>query len=109
MMTIHLDSSGRHPVAKIEGELSIYTAEQLKTPLYALLQQHTELELDLSAVSEIDGAGLQILIAAKREAYRQGLALKLTRHSAAVLEVFDLCNMAQFFGDPLILSEPRRD
>ena len=108
MMTIHLDSSGRHPVAQIEGELSIYTVAELKPQLYTLLQQHAELELDLAAVSELDGAGLQILIAAKREANRQGSTLKLTRHSAAVLEVFDLCNMAQFFGDPLILSEPKQ-
>lgn len=108
-MTIRCHTRGDHPVAQIEGELSIYTAATLKPQLYTLLRQHAELELDLSAVSEMDGAGLQILIAAKREANRQGSTLKLSGHSAAVLEVFDLCNMAHFFGDPLILSEPRQE
>lgn len=104
-MGIRLNSVGMLPVLVIEGELSIYTAAELKPQLYSIVQQHAELELDLSAVSEIDSAGLQLLIAAKREAADSGRILRLCQHSPAVLEVFDLCNMAAFFGDPLIISE----
>jgi anti-sigma B factor antagonist len=107
-MPIRLDNTGLAAVVMIEGELSIYTAAELKPQLYNVLQQHAELELDLSAVSEMDSAGLQVLIATKREAAGSGRVLRLTQHSPAVLEVFDLCNMAAFFGDPLIISEQRR-
>lgn len=107
-MPIRLDNTGLFAVVQIEGELSIYSAAELKPQLYSVLQQHVELELDLSAVSEMDSAGLQLLIAAKREAQALGRTLRLTQHSPAVLEVLDLCNMAAFFGDPLIISEPRR-
>jgi hypothetical protein len=41
---------------------------------------------------------------AKREATRVGTTLRLAGHSRAVLEVFDLCNLAAFFGDPLVIS-----
>jgi anti-anti-sigma factor len=68
------------------------------------LAQPGELEIDLSQVSELDGAGLQQLLLAKREATRVGNTLRLVSHSRAVLEVFDLCNLAAFFGDPLIIS-----
>lgn len=107
-MTIRVDTSGANAVMHIEGELSIYTAAEVKPQLYSALQQNAELELDLSAVSEMDSAGLQLLIAAKREAADRGVTLRLTQHSPAVLEVLDLCNMAPFFGDPLIISEQRR-
>jgi hypothetical protein len=30
--------------------------------------------------------------------------LRLAGHSRAVLEVFDLCNLAAYFGDPLVIS-----
>lgn len=106
-MAIRLENAGVMPVLMIEGELSIYTAAELKPQLYNILQQHTALELDLSGVSEIDSAGLQLLIAAKREASDTGTILRLSHHSPAVLEVFDLCNMAAFFGDPLIISDQR--
>ncbi len=106
-MAIRIDASGTMPVLAIEGELSIYTAAGLKPQLSNLLLQHRELELDLYAVNEIDSAGLQLLIATKREATVSGRVLRLTNHSPAVLEAFDLCNMAAFFGDPLIISEHR--
>ncbi|MDX1678795.1 STAS domain-containing protein [Arsukibacterium sp.] len=106
-MAIRFDASGVVPSMIIEGELSIYTAAELKPQLYHLIQQHSDISLDLSEVSEFDGAGLQLLIAAKREAVTRGHALRLNHHSLAVLEVFDLCNMASFFGDPLIIPDRR--
>jgi anti-sigma B factor antagonist len=88
----------------IEGEMSIYTAAELKAQLLPHLGLPGELEINLSQVSELDGAGLQLLILAKREATRLGVTLRLAWHSRAVLDVFDLCNLAAFFGDPLIIS-----
>lgn len=106
-MTIRFDASGLTPLLVIEGELSIYTAAELKPQLCGLIQQHNNIELDLSAVSEMDGAGLQLLIAAKREAADCGHSFRLNNHSPAVLDAFDLCNMAAFFGDPLIIPDRR--
>lgn len=88
----------------IEGEMSIYTAAELKAQLLPHLGLAGDLEIDLSQVSELDGAGLQLLLLAKREAARVGATLHLSWHSRAVLEVVDLCNLAGFFGDPLVLS-----
>lgn len=88
----------------IEGVISIYTAAEFKAQLLPHLAQPSELEIDLSQVSELDGAGLQQLLLAKREATRVGVTLRLVWHSRAVLEVFDLCNLAAFFGDPLVIS-----
>lgn len=66
--------------------------------------QPCEREINLSEVSEMDSAGLQILILAKREAERHGTSLRLNGHSRAVLDVLDMCNLASYFGDPVVLS-----
>ncbi|MGZ5052973.1 MAG: STAS domain-containing protein, partial [Methylobacter sp.] len=71
----------------IEGELSIYTVQDLKDQLLAELTTADELELDLAGVGEFDGAGLQLLVAVKREAAAAGKALRIGGHSPAVVEL----------------------
>lgn len=87
-----------------DGEMTIYTAADTKARLMPLLAQCTELEIDLSQVSEMDSAGLQLLILAKRECMARSGSLHLVGHSPAVLEVLDMCNMTAFFGDPVVIA-----
>jgi anti-anti-sigma factor len=87
----------------IEGELSIYRAAELKELLLAHVMASQELEVDLGGVTEIDTAGLQLLILAKRTAQALQRELRLTSHSPAVLEIFELLNAAPLFGDPLVI------
>lgn len=85
----------------IEGDMTIYNAAGLKDELMKLVSQPGEYEVDLSGVGEMDSAGLQLLILAKREAARLKTMLNFNGHSRAVLEVINLCNMAAYFGDPI--------
>ncbi len=55
-------------VVTMPDEITIYTVSELKDALSPLLHQGNELELNLAAVSEIDSAGLQLLLAAKKTA-----------------------------------------
>ena len=89
---------------RVDGDLNIYTAADTKASLMPLLAQCPELEIDLSQVSEMDSAGLQLLILAKRECADRNGSLHLVGHSPAVLEVLDMCNMTPFFGDPVVIS-----
>lgn len=105
-MSIRTQSKNGLYLLHIEGEMSIYTAAELKSQLLPHLGQPGDVEIDLAEVRELDGAGLQLLMLVKREAVRVGATLRLSRHSPAVLEVFELCNLAGFFGDPLVISSP---
>lgn len=87
----------------IEGELTIYTAADLKTKIVAALASAQPIEIDLSQVDEIDSAGLQLLMLAKRESAAAGKPLTLIKHSQAVLECLDMCNLTTVFGDQVIL------
>ncbi len=87
---------------RIEGELTIYRAAELKHALLEPLAAGS-VELDLSAVTEIDSAGVQLLMLAKREASLHDCEFRLANHSAAVLEVFELLDLAGYFGDPIVM------
>lgn len=103
-MPISSTNKNGQSLLHIEGDMTIYTAAEMKAELMTHIAQPCELEIDLSEVSEMDSAGLQILILVKREAERHGTSLRLTGHSRAVLDVLDMCNLASYFGDPVVLS-----
>ncbi|MED5621997.1 STAS domain-containing protein [Ideonella sp. BN130291] len=85
----------------LRGELNIYRAAELKAQLLAALDGAPALELDLSGVTEIDSAGVQLLMLARRSALARQRALRLVGHSAAVNDVFQLLDLHAYFGDPL--------
>lgn len=107
-MTTAQKKKSKAAALRIEGEMSIYRAAELKATLLAPLEQDGALEVDLSGVTELDTAGVQLLMLAKNTAREKQSELRLIGHSAAVLEVFELLNLAAYFGDPLVIS-PRAD
>lgn len=102
-MAVHFEQCGDIGRTRITGELTIYTAAASKSELLAGFEACTRLETDLSAVTEIDAAGLQLLLLLKREAGAAGKTLSLIAHSQAVLKLFDLTQLAAYFGDPLLI------
>lgn len=87
----------------IVADMTIYHATAQKTQLLEALAATQHLDLDLSAVAEMDTAGLQLLILVKREAVRHGKALSISGHSPAVRQILDFCNLVGVFGDPMLI------
>jgi anti-anti-sigma factor len=74
----------------ISGEMTIYRAAELRAEMQrALADGSGDFEIDLAAVTEMDSAGVQLLMAAGKSALAAGFALRLVAHSAAVLEVLE--------------------
>lgn len=74
----------------IVGELTIHTAAEQKDLLLDLLNSPDELEIVLSGVTELDTAGLQLLLLIKREAARVSRQLRFTAPSQVVLDVLKI-------------------
>ena len=91
-------------ILPLEGGLTIYSANEHLQLLMQALACDVEVELDLGAVDELDCAGLQLLILTKQEAARMNCALRLTNHSPAVIEAFELSGLGTFFGDPILIK-----
>lgn len=77
-------------------ELTISQAAALRDALVdALCATAGDLQLDLGAVTEIDSAGVQLLLATRRSVAERGATLTLTAASAPVAEA-----LAVFGLDP---------
>lgn len=101
-MTDSKDSTSTYGALRIEGELSIYRATELKQ---ALFDEPRPVEIDLSAVTEIDTVGVQLLMLAKKTALAEHRELRLVAHSPAVTEIFELLDLAPYFDDPVVMDQ----
>lgn len=99
----------KHAVARVQvvDDLTIYHAIEVKELLMSALAKAERVELDLSNVGAVDTAGVQLLLLAKREATRSGKDMAIVAHSEAVNDVIDFCNLAGYFGDPVLITARR--
>jgi anti-anti-sigma factor len=106
MFQIDRSTHDGEPCLRLAGELTIYEVGEAKAQLGPELDRHRSLQLNLSGLEELDTAGVQVLVWLKQEARRRGVALGFTAHSPAVIEVFDLLQVAGLFGDAILIAPP---
>lgn len=80
---------------KFEGELNIYAAAETHQRVQSVLFDKQDVAVDLSEVSEIDSAGLQLLLLLCQETVRAGHTFRVVAASDAVTEVLRLVNLPQ--------------
>jgi anti-anti-sigma factor len=93
---------GNPTIFHVDGEFTIYRATELHDAFKAALagvSDGDELEVDLSSVTEMDSAGVQLLLAARKTARASGREMRLSRRSPAVDEVFETLQLAACFDD----------
>ena len=88
----------------IQDEMTIYTVKEQKSLIYEHLKSAKELQIDLGGVTEIDCAGVQLLMFLKQEALGRDIKLSLVQHSQTVVEVLELLNLSKHFGDPIVIT-----
>lgn len=103
-MEISVHNTNDRCTVSLAGELTIYDTGVLKDGLVAAVGECAEIEVDLSAVTDIDTAGLQVLILAKRHAAATNKTLRLVGHSRPVVELIELYDVAALFGDPVVIT-----
>jgi anti-anti-sigma factor len=104
MLTFHASHHDGQASLRPAGALTIYTVAEARREIPWRLQKHHAQCLDLSAVEELDTAGLQLLLWLKRDAAARGINLVFVHHSEAVVDVFDLLKLTAVFGDPILMS-----
>jgi len=99
-MGIRVEENGSLCKVALDGEVTIACVAELKARLAVAVLEHAETEVDLGGVEEMDTAGLQMMLAAKR---CEGKTVRFVNHSAAVLRLLELANLGQQLGDPLLI------
>ncbi|MGE3537620.1 MAG: lipid asymmetry maintenance protein MlaB [Candidatus Tectimicrobiota bacterium] len=97
MLQIQCDVSATRHQLRLAGELTIYTAAAFMPQLCQILPECPALELHLGQINELDTAGVQQLLLARREAARLGKVLRLVEPSAATREVLAFLQLEAAF------------
>lgn len=88
---------------ELSGEMSISRASAIRLQLLEALSGAEIVEVDLGRVSECDTTGVQLMLAAKRQAALAGKTLIFADHSAPVVETLDLLDLLAQLGDPVLI------
>lgn len=83
---------------RIEGDLTIYNAQDLKKALIESISPCGKpVCLDLSGAGEMDTAGFQLLYLAFREARKDGVDIRISGASPQVSSIIGLYGMMDYF------------
>ena len=85
--------------------ITIYTVHELAVEIVKSLNDCDVLTIDLSHVTEIDSAGIQLLVATKKEVEKHNKTLRLIGHSSSVMDILDIYSLSSFFKDPIIMQQ----
>jgi anti-anti-sigma factor len=88
--------------------MTIYRAAEIMQTLLAPIVESAVVEFDLSKVTELDSAGVQLLMLAKRTAQAKHGDVRLVAHSPAVLDVMELLNLESYFGISSVIAPQTR-
>lgn len=94
---IELATDGHRNVVRLRGELDLAYAAPVRAAL-ASVAGH-EVEVDLSALTFLDAAGLSALLAARRAVTARGHRLRFCGAVPAVRRVFELTDLAAVLDD----------
>ena len=100
-MSTNVEYSGKGARVTLSGELTIYSVTQIKSALAEAMGKASEIEVDLAGVTEIDTAGLQLMLIVKRH---PGSAVHFVSHPPEVLRLVDLANLGGALGDPVFIA-----
>ncbi len=94
---------------RVSGELTMHHAETIAPLLLASLPTDGSVaQLDLSDVSEIDTAGLQLLMAAHRETVNRFTSLTIVAASQAVRDTLELFRQDALLAPPAPAPVPAK-
>ena len=87
-------------VANFTDELSIYTANECRDALIEELPSVSDLTINLAGVTDLDSAGLQLLMALSYLA--PDIDVQFVQHSSVVSDTLNLLGLADHFGAPVL-------
>src|SRR5690242_20410313 len=98
-MALKVELHGKRCRFVVDGEMTALSVEALKEILLEPFAENHDIEVDLSGVSKIDVAGLQLLVMLKLESYVRNKKLCFISRSTVVHEIINLCELETFFED----------
>jgi anti-anti-sigma factor len=100
-MALKTNITGKQVNVLLNDELTIYTVNEFRDLLAEQLNGMTHIVVNLSKVTEMDSAGLQLLFAIKK--LNTEYEVEFIEHSPAVTEVLELCGLLGQLNDSVLI------
>jgi anti-sigma B factor antagonist len=99
-MVVEASGPSEEPTLRIEGEVDVATAPQLRAALNELIDRGAQrIILDLGAVAFVDSSGLGVLVGAFRKLEdTSGGRLRVENVQDGVRKVFEITGLGPMFG-----------
>jgi anti-anti-sigma factor len=93
-------TDGAPAVVTVAGEVDLLTAPSLAAPLRRLIVERKPagIEVDLGGVPFMDSTGIQVLVAARADAQKAGIAFRVSAASPPVMRVLQMTGLADALG-----------
>ncbi|HUD77889.1 MAG TPA: STAS domain-containing protein [Streptosporangiaceae bacterium] len=92
-------TQGDHTVISVTGEIDLYTAPRLQSELMTALGTNpARLIVDMSGVEFCDSTGINVLLAAHRQARERGGELQLAAPGSAIRKVLQVTGLEAVFS-----------
>ncbi len=100
LLAVEASGPASEPTLRIEGEIDVATAPQLRTALTALVDGGARrINLDLAAVRFVDSSGLGVLVGTLRKLEdTNGGRLRVENVQDGVRKVFEITGLGPMFG-----------
>ncbi len=92
---VNIDRNRSTHRLKVEGEMTIVNAIEMKNALLDGLKDCSEVEVDLSNVSDFDTAGLQLLLLLKLTAQKLKKGFRIVAQSESTMRAIKLFQMEE--------------
>lgn len=99
-MTTNTRDDAMTTTIKLDGDLTIYAAAETHKQFMVALRDGRDIEISLADVTDIDSAGIQLLVLLKRECAALGRLFSLRAPSAAVLDALKVMHLDSYFSLP---------
>lgn len=90
------------------GEMDIYAVSRFREDIIDALANSNQVAINLEGVMNLDTAGFQLLISAKRAAATRGATLHLFGHTDKILQIFALYGAVGLLGDKIRLTSEQK-
>lgn len=108
-LALHYTQNGKRAQIEVEGSFVVYSLGKWKELILEKVQEIEVLSADFGKVTQVDSAGVQILISTKKFFLEKNKKFIIINHSPKLLEYIDVYGLIGYFEDKISVSAKERE
>lgn len=108
-LDFHYFQNGKRAHVEVNGDFVVYSIGKWKEFILEKIHNIEVLSADFGKVTEVDSAGVQLLISTKKFFIENGKKFTIQNHSPKLIEYIDIYGLIGYFEDKVLVSAKEKD